>query len=108
MTDFSNEKIESFMDLKIEESKSSKIKKLILGIVLDGIGVVTSTWVIPFFGEFADVAWAPLAGWLMLKLYKGNTGKIAGVITFIEELFPALDVIPTFTLTWLYVYLIKR
>jgi hypothetical protein len=40
----------------------------------------------------------------MTKLYKGKPGKIAGVITFVDEALPGLDVIPTFTLMWLYTY----
>jgi hypothetical protein len=54
-----------------------------------------------------DIVWAPLAGYLMTKLYKGKTGKIAGAIVFIEEAMPFLDVIPTFTLMWLYSYVFK-
>ena len=30
--------------------------------------------------------------------------KIAGVITFVEEALPGFDVIPTFTLMWIYTY----
>ena len=40
-------------------------------------------------------------------MYKGNIGKVAGVISFIEEILPVFDVIPTFTLTWLYTYTFK-
>jgi len=43
----------------------------------------------------------------MTKLYKGRTGKIAGAISFIEEALPMLDIIPTFTLMWLYTYVFK-
>jgi len=48
-----------------------------------------------------------LAGWLMTRMYKGRVGQAAGVITFVEELIPGLDVIPTFTLTWIYTYLLS-
>jgi hypothetical protein len=50
-------------------------------------------------GEFTDIIWAPVSAWLMIIMYKGNTGKIAGVISFIEEILPSFDVIPKFTLT---------
>jgi len=44
----------------------------------------------------------------MTKMYKGIIGKIAGVVTFIEEILPVFDVIPTFTLTWIYTQVIKK
>ena len=40
-------------------------------------------------------------------MYKGNKGKIAGAISFIEQILPGLDFIPTFTLMWLYTYVFK-
>ncbi|MCR8669133.1 hypothetical protein NO995_15715 [Aestuariibaculum sp. M13] len=84
----------------------SKYKKLLLGILFDAIGYVS--FIIPGIGEFSDIVWAPLSGWLMTKLYKGKAGKVAGVITFVEEALPGLDVIPTFTLMWLYTYVLKK
>lgn len=74
----------------------NKYKKLAISIVCDALGYVS--FVFPLF----DIIWAPLAGYIMSKLYKGKAGKIAGVIVFIEEAMPFLDVIPTFTLMWLY------
>lgn len=53
------------------------------------------------------MVWAPVSAWLMTKLYKGKPGKIAAVISFLEEAAPGLDVIPTFTLMWLYTYVYK-
>ena len=41
-------------------------------------------------------------------MYKGNAGKIAGAATFIEELLPVVDVIPSFTLMWLYTYVFNK
>ncbi len=73
----------------------SKNKKLILSILLDAIGMI----------PFIDIVWAPLSGYLMTKLYKGNKGKLAGIISFIEEIIPGTDFIPTFTLMWLYTYI---
>ena len=72
----------------------SKNKKLILGLILDAIGMI----------PLIDLVWAPASGYIMTKLYKGKSGKIAGVITFIEEALPFLDFIPTFTLMWLYTF----
>ncbi|WP_147676762.1 hypothetical protein [Algibacter pacificus] len=81
----------------------NKYKKLGLSILLDAVGLISFT--IPGFGEFTDIVWAPVSAWLMTKLYKGKTGKIAAVISLVEEAAPGLDIIPTFTLMWLYTYI---
>ena len=80
----------------------SKKKKLILGIIFDLIGM--SSLVFPPI----DIVWAPLSAYIMIKMYKGNIGKISGVISFVEEAIPGLDFFPSFTLTWLYVYILKK
>ena len=85
---------------------NNKSRNLFLGILFDMIGMLSFT--VPFLGEFSDVIWAPLAGYLMTWMYKGTLGKIGGVVTFLEEILPFSDFIPTFTLTWIYSYLIKN
>lgn len=82
-----------------------KYQKLILGILFDAIGY--ASFVIPIVGEFSDIIWAPVSGWLMMKMYKGRPGKVAGYIAFVEELLPFVDVVPTFTIMWLYTYVYK-
>ncbi|MBF8149601.1 hypothetical protein ITJ86_06805 [Winogradskyella sp. F6397] len=84
----------------------NKYKKLGLGLLFDALGLVS--FIIPGIGEFSDVVWAPISAWLMTKLYAGKAGKVAGVITFVEEALPGFDVIPSFTLMWLYTYVIKN
>ncbi|MFI2743714.1 hypothetical protein ACG2LH_13315 [Zhouia sp. PK063] len=79
-------------------------KKLFLGILFDAIGMLS--FIVPFFGEFSDVIWAPLAAWLMTKMYKSKGGKIAAALTFIEEILPGLDFIPSFTIMWLVTYIL--
>ncbi|MUU77231.1 hypothetical protein [Winogradskyella endarachnes] len=84
----------------------NKYKILGLGLLLDALGYVS--FIIPGVGEFSDIIWAPISAWLMTKLYAGKAGKIAGVITLIEEGLPGLDVIPTFTIMWFYTYVFKK
>lgn len=84
----------------------SKYKKLIIGIILDAVGYVS--FIIPGIGEFSDIVWAPISAWLMTKLYKGRSGKIAGIINFVEEALPVVDVIPSFTLMWIYTYVLNK
>ena len=79
-------------------SKLKKQQKLILGLIFDLLGYLS--FVIPAF----DFVWAPLSGYLMTKLYKGKKGKIAGILVFVEEALPFIDVIPTFTMMWVYTY----
>ncbi|TDD97439.1 hypothetical protein [Flavobacterium cellulosilyticum] len=88
------------------EAVDTKTRDLILGILFDGIGMLSFT--IPFLGEFSDVVWAPLSGFLMMWMYKGNIGKIAGTFSFLEEILPFTDIVPSFTLTWIYNYWIKK
>lgn len=80
----------------------NKYKKLALSLLFDALGLVS--YIVPGFGETIDVIWAPASAYLMTKMYKGNKGKIAAAVTFIEEAMPGLDIIPTFTLMWLFTY----
>ena len=84
---------------------NKKYKQLLMGLLFDGIGMLS--FVIPFVGEFSDIVWAPLSGWLMTRMYKGSVGKAAGIFTFVEEIIPGFDIIPSFTLMWLYTYVFK-
>jgi len=77
-----------------------------LGILFDAIGTIS--FGIPLVGEFTDVVWAPIAGFLMTWMYKGKVGKVAGIFTFLEEIIPFTDFVPSFTLMWVYTYLIKK
>ncbi len=86
--------------------QTNKMLKLFLGVIFDLIGM--TSYLIPGIAESFDLIWAPISGFLLLKMYKGNVGKIAGAIGTIEELIPFTDIIPTFTLTWIYVFLIKK
>ena len=95
-------------EIQIEGKTGSDYKtgKLILGIVLDLVGMMS--YLIPGVGEFADIIWAPIAAFTLANMYKGSVGKIGGIVTFIEEIVPGLDFIPSFTLTWIYVYYIAK
>lgn len=84
---------------------SKRTKNLLLGLLFDAIGMASI--LAPGLGDVLDVVWAPLAGWLMTRMYKGKIGQAAGVITVVEELIPGLDVVPTFTIMWVYTYLLS-
>lgn len=82
-----------------------KYQKLFLGLLFDALGYVS--FLLPGIGEFTDIIWAPVSAWLMTKLYQGKPGKIAAVVTFVEEAFPFTDVLPTFTIMWFYTYVVS-
>ncbi len=93
-------------NIVIERNLANKNRNLILGILFDMIGMLSFT--IPFIGEFSDVVWAPLSGILMARLYKGTTGKVGGIFAFLEEIIPFSDFIPSFTLMWIYTYVLNN
>ena len=84
----------------------SKYTKLGLSVLFDAIGM--ASFVIPGVGEFSDIIWAPVAALLMTKMYQGKVGKAAAIFSFIEEAAPGLDVVPTFTIMWVYTYVFKK
>ncbi|MFB3387363.1 hypothetical protein [Flavobacterium sp. LAR06] len=92
-------------DLKVI-NEEDKMRKLLLGLLLDGIGMISFS--IPLIGEFSDVIWAPIAAFIMTRMYKGRVGKVASILTFVEEIVPFTDVIPSFTLMWIYTYYFQK
>jgi len=86
---------------------NKKYKKLLLSLFYDAIGMLS--FIIPGLGEFIDIVWAPLSAYLIFKMYKGTLGKVSGLISFGEEAgFFGTDIIPTFTLAWLYENFIQK
>lgn len=102
MTEIINE---SGIKSPVPPAKNDKMSKLMLCLLFDGIGMLS--YVVPVFGETIDLIWAPISGLLLVLMFKGTVGKLAGVFGFIEELIPFVDIIPTFTITWFYTYIIK-
>ena len=84
----------------------SKYRLLFLSVLFDLIGTLSFT--IPLIGEFSDIIWAPISAILLKTMYKGKIGTIGSMVSFVEEALPGLDFIPTFTLTWLYTYVIGK
>lgn len=67
-------------------------------ILMDLIGC--ASYAVPILGEVSDVIWAPISAIIFYRLFGGNLGSFGSAFNFIEELFPGLDFIPTFTLSW--------
>ncbi len=85
------------------EPKNLNLPPLLLCIILDAMGMLTFS--IPFIGEFADVLWAPVSSMIYMRLFGGKMGLFGGTFSFLEELLPGTDLIPTFTISW---YMRKR
>ncbi|WDO12606.1 hypothetical protein MH928_14950 [Flavobacterium sp. WW92] len=92
--------------VQIKTASDKKQKQLMLSLLFDAIGMFS--YALPFLGEFADFAWAPISGFILAKMYKGTVGTVGGIISFLEELFPFTDILPTFTLTWIYTYYFSK
>ncbi|WP_343667306.1 hypothetical protein [Chitinophaga sp.] len=68
-------------------------------ILMDLIGC--ASYAVPVLGEVSDVIWAPISAIIFYRMFGGSMGAFGGVFNFMEELFPGLDFIPTFTLSWI-------
>lgn len=75
-----------------------KYKKLVKCLLLDAVGMASLA--IPVVGPFLDVVWAPIAASISYKMFGEKRGKYTSLVTFIEELLPVTDVIPSFTIFW--------
>ncbi|WP_158963299.1 hypothetical protein [Myroides fluvii] len=94
------------MQNQSKQPNSLKTRKLIMGLFLDLIGMLS--YLLPGLGEFSDVIWAPISAFILAKMYPGKVGKVGALVNFIEEISPGLDIIPTFTLTWVYTYYFQK
>ena len=84
-----------------------KYKLLIFSVVFDLVGMLS--FFVPFIGETFDILWAPVSAFLIYKMFKGTEGKVSSIISFVEEagIF-GTDFLPTFTLTWIYKFILKK
>jgi hypothetical protein len=62
---------------------------------------------IPVVGPFIDALWAPVAAGISFKMFGEKIGKYTSLITFIEEIFPFADIVPSFTIFWFLFDLLK-
>ena len=75
-----------------------QLPDLTVCIIMDIIGC--ASYLIPFLGEFSDIILAPLSGFVFYSLFGKKFGLLGGAFSFIEELLPGFDFIPTFTIGW--------
>jgi len=83
-------------------NKTEPLPNLSLCILMDLIGYASFT--LPFLGELADIIWAPVSALVFYRMFGGKMGLFGGGFSFLEELLPFTDFIPTFTISWLLRY----
>jgi hypothetical protein len=74
------------------------VPNIAICIIMDLVGM--ATYALPALGEFGDIVWAPISGFVFYKMFGGRFGMIGGVLNFLEEIIPFTDVIPSFTIAW--------
>jgi len=83
---------------KKEMTPEKPLPSLALCIAMDFIGYLSFT--VPILGEFFDVLWAPVAAIIFNRIFGGKVGIFGGALTFLEELLPFTDFIPSFSIAW--------
>jgi hypothetical protein len=82
-----------------------KQPSLSLCIILDIIGCAAI--IAPGIGEIFDVIWAPVSSVLFLILF-GRKATFGAVFSFVEEVIPGVNMIPTFTIAWVVRYFANK
>lgn len=75
-------------------------------LIMDFLG--SATYFLPGFGEWFDLLWAPISALIFYRSFSGKTAKIGSFINFFEEILPFTDIIPTFTLAYIYTHFTKK
>jgi hypothetical protein len=79
--------------------KRNRLPSISFCILFDIIGF--ASYLLPAFGEIEDLIWAPFSGVIFYFLFgKRKFGLLGGIFSFLEEISPGLDFIPTFTIAW--------
>ena len=79
--------------------KQKPLPSLPACILMDVIG--SAVIVVPVLGE---LIWAPISALIFWRMFGFNKGFLGGIFSFIEELIPGIDFIPTFTIMWFIQY----
>lgn len=74
--------------------KRQKLPDLKTCIILDAIGCIS--YIIPPFGP----VWAIISGIVFYSMFGKKFGVFGGMFSFIEELIPGIDFIPTFSIAY--------
>jgi hypothetical protein len=72
-------------------------------LLMDFIG--SAVILLPVVGE---LVWAPISAFLFWRMFGFRKGFLGGIFSFIEELIPGVDFIPTFTIMWVVQYVRRK
>ena len=72
--------------------------KLVVSLIIDAIG--SASYLLPVVGEGLDVAWAPSQTILLMAMYDEVSPNLK-YLSFVEEILPLTDIVPSATLGWL-------
>lgn len=86
-------------DVQYLPLETKPLPSLLTCILLDFIG--SAVIVVPVLGE---LIWAPISAFLFWRMFGFRKGFFGGIFSFIEELIPGIDFIPTFTIMWFVQY----
>ena len=80
--------------------KNNGLPSIYWCVFFDLMGMLS--YLVPGIGEFFDIGWAPIAGIAFFLLFKKSRFALfGGIFSFLEEISPGLDFIPTFTIGWI-------
>lgn len=68
-------------------------------LLMDIIGSAVAA--IPLVGE---ILWAPISALVFWRMFGFSKGFFGGIFSFVEELIPGINFIPTFTIMWFIQY----
>lgn len=73
-------------------------QRLLVSLLVDLIG--SSSYLLPLVGEGADVIWAPVQTILIMAMYDKTSPNLK-YVSFVEEILPFTDIVPSATIGWL-------
>lgn len=83
-----------------------KTSFLLLCLLMDLLGYLS--YVLPGWGEFSDLVWAPVSAFIFYRMFGGWKGAAGALFNFTEEILPGTDFIPSFTLMWIWLRIKDR
>ncbi len=84
------------------EKTTARFPSIWICLLMDILGY--ASFAIPGLGEFTDIIWAPVSGFLFYRFFGGRFGVFGGMLNFIEEALPLTDFIPSFSIAWIIRY----
>jgi hypothetical protein len=73
-------------------------QRLLVSLLVDLIG--SSSYLLPLVGEGADIIWAPVQTILIMAMYDKTSPNLK-YVSFVEEILPFTDIVPSATIGWL-------